>query len=332
MTEHEKDYKQPTLPKSFSIDFLGYDSNSIENMKAYLIPTVTDFSVNFPLTRLEGITIAANYAEGLAKIQSTLVSNPNILQPTDTFEGQGVGMAIPLNRSGELKTHIVFGPAIVGAMAHPKPEKAKELTESLLYHELAHATEYEIRYMALGDSMLSTSLDFLSPLEYYLLKLSNHAWDEYFACRIEKLITGAISNKDDLFFSTQKRLLENSTKYRIQYCAGIISGPKLHYLLGADIKLFITALAYTLGDNDGLRAHKVTNSKAFSFIHKEENPQMQEFHRLLLELWSSLGKWGDIRDFLALNSPTISLLNSLGFSPFERDKEVFLEVKPFPQS
>lgn len=320
---------ETSLSDDFTIRCVGYGHEVSQDIINALIPAVGEFGRHFPLKHLEGITVASDYAEGLKSVQDTLVSNPTRLTPTDFVEGQSVAMAIPLNRSGKLKTHVVFGPMLISAMSQKDPERSRVLTESLLFHELAHATEYEIRYSCLGDAMLSSSLTCFTPLEYYLWNLCSHAWDEYFACKIEKLLTREPSSKDELFFSSLKRLRENSRRYKTRYHLGLIQGPELHTLVGSDIKLFITSLAYVLGDNDGLDTHGVAKSEAFPLIHQEEFQFLKEFHNVLLNLWSTMGKWDSIRDILALNTPAISLFNKLGLTPFQGeddDKDVYLEI------
>jgi hypothetical protein len=118
---------ESSLSEDFVINVIGYSEDTTESVKQLLHTTIENISTLVPLNNLEGITIGINYKDALSHVQKSIVSQTKEFQPTDIAKiGEGAGLAIPIDRSGVLKTHIVFGPMLVTAMCDFDPEKAND--------------------------------------------------------------------------------------------------------------------------------------------------------------------------------------------------------------
>jgi hypothetical protein len=152
-------------------------------------------------------------------------------------------------------------------------------------------------------------------LEQFLWKLSHHAWDEYFACRLGCTLSQVKPSKDELFFSAYENFRQIIRKQRIQYHQYCISLDEFIDIVSDQIHFLLLSMAYVLGENDAVRNQECPKSKAYIFIFEHCQEYLVPFHDILKTLWGRRGKWDSIEELSALNRPTLKLLESLEIYP-----------------
>lgn len=93
------------------------------------------FSRHFDLSRLDGVTVAHDYAQALASLNRGS-DTKHVLTPSD---GHAVGIAMTPSviRDGRLMSHIVFNAVVVAPIVKPDPDSI-QLPVHVIAHECAH--------------------------------------------------------------------------------------------------------------------------------------------------------------------------------------------------
>ena len=317
-----------TIPKDLQIQIKGFDERQAREAGHKLMHVIKKVSRLLPLNNLDGVTVAYDYKEELASVERGCTTNVPTA-PTQDEVGEGVAMELPVMRDGVCKTHIVFGPSIVGLLIHDEPRDLRTVLQ-LVVHELGHAADHEHKRQALGEIMFTPINDLIPDAkEQYLWELSHHIWDEYFASRVSaKWGPDAERFEEELFVKIYSVFRERIREARVKYHWHKMTLEDLFAVIKHNFNLMLLATGYLFGLCDGLEK-PVTDvaPRAAALLNGDDAKQLWRFRDVLLMLWGRLGKWQSYDEFTELNRPTEILLNELEFFVHVMDTgELYMDV------
>ena len=303
-----------TAPEDLQIRLNGFDEKQAKEVGNNMMLVIREVSRILPLNNLDGVTVAYDYKEELASVERGFTTNLPT-EPTQDEIGEGVAMALPVERDGVCKTHIVFGPSIVALLLSDEPGDLNTALQ-LVVHELGHAADHEFKRQALGEIMLDPIDDLLpDKKEQYLWELSHHVWDEYIASRVSaKWGPDSDRFEEELFVTAYSVFRERIREARVEYHWNRMTLEDLLAIVKHNFRLTLMATGYLFGLCDGLEK-PVTDvaPRAADLLNGDDAKHLWQIHHVLLTLWGSLGKWKSYDEFTELNRPTETLLNELEF-------------------
>lgn len=323
------------LPEDLQMQVVGFEEELAQTVGNEIAALVRDLSRYLPLDHLAGVTVAYDYAAALAGIERGFGGKVPPPQATNDEElGQGAAMAVTVERDGIWKTHVVFGPYVVGLLASDM-EGDKAGGYKMVVHELAHAADHEMKRLALGDIWLKSVDELIpDPKEQYLWERSNFIWDEYFASRVSvALYREAEPYEDELFASTYIACQDRLREARREYHWHRINLEELLEVLQHNLRMVLLAAGYLFGLADGLEKNLTEVAPQSAPLLEEDLGQaIMRFHDVLLALWEHRGEWADFDEFLTLNDPTEALLNGLDiYVRTTGDGQVYIDIPPGPE-
>ena len=110
----------------------GFEQELGQKVAEEIITLVREMSRYLPLNNLVGVMVAYDYDAALANIDRGFGGAAPPAQATHDDElGHGTAMAVSVNRDGVWKTHVVFGPYVVGLLAsNNENDKASAPTQT----------------------------------------------------------------------------------------------------------------------------------------------------------------------------------------------------------
>ena len=145
MPTDETDQLPPeTAPADISVTTFDFASTDEASQVAHAIAaTVRAISRVIDLERLDGITVAFDYASALASIDRGY-PNAKVLTPTETREIIGVAMSVNVLREKVAKAHLVFNAnTVLPLLDAASPFFAQAV--SLIAHECGHVEDMTVR-------------------------------------------------------------------------------------------------------------------------------------------------------------------------------------------
>lgn len=177
----EKLLAKSTLPKDIRIVVNGGFQSEDEAKEVW--QTALFFFRMFggllSLEGLEAVTIADDYAGALAQVDRGFKTERTLSATNDDF-GNGLAMAVPVLRDGQLKTHIVIHSNFLRVLVLPENEMRGTAIHTLA-HEAAHAHDHLIESRNF-PSLYGTFIPDYK--EGRLFNLAHMCWNEYIACRL----------------------------------------------------------------------------------------------------------------------------------------------------
>lgn len=319
-----------SLPENLSVQVKGFPEDVGEHLEGIIRSMAGILSREWPLNNLDGVTVAQDYGAALAEIDKGLGEDAPPVQATHDEElGIGTAMAVPVLRNGMLKTHIVYGPVIVGMLV-AEEGGAKGL--KLVAHELAHAADHELKRRVFG-ALWTGTLDELvpDPTAQFLWGMTACIWDEYYANRMSAPIDPHGEYlEDDFFEGTYTAFCDRVRTARRQYHWQEIPLEDFLAVLKTNLRLLMMAAGYLFGLADGLgRDLEAVAPKSAPLLQKDLGQAITRFHDVLLMLWDSAGQWTTFDEFLALNVPAEALLNDLDLYVHTTDEgELYVSIPP----
>jgi hypothetical protein len=317
--------EEPSLPHDFNVQVRGFPEEIANRVGWSILAVAKELSKTLPLENLEGITVGADYREALDAIDRGFPVEIAPPRPTEDSEfGMGVAMALPVNRDGVLKTHIVFDGSIV-AMVDSEDEGEAARAAELLAHEIGHAVDHQFKYEQFGNIYIMQVSDLvLDPVDQYLWDLSHFIWDEYFANRISAAF-GNGEKEEELFLRVYDQYQDKIWESRCDYRDRKKSLDEFLCVVKHNLRLMFLATAYLLGFNDGHEKGAELTPIASEKLGQDE--LLRAFHPILLELWDNRREWTSYNEFLKLNEPALAILHRLYLYPTETDAdELYMDV------
>jgi hypothetical protein len=307
----------PTIPAGMRIQFWGFPEDVANSVGRTISGILTEYSRYLPLENLDGVTVGADYHDALSQVDRGCPEINHSPRPTeDPIVGTGVGMALPVNRSGILKTHLVFGPIIIQRLANdPTSDEFREGVE-IIAHELGHAYDHEMKYQAFGNYAFRKIDEYIPDrLQQYLWELSNHTWDEYCANRIAGILISRARHEPELFQTARDTYRQRIQTFRTKYHWHIITLENFLDEVAHNLRLALLATGYALGIQDALTAYNEPDPALQSLLNDPESAELLAFHPPLLKIWDRRGEWTTYDEIVQLNQPTLALLHSLHLFP-----------------
>ena len=149
----------PTAPASIQVSLYGFaDKLSAERFGDLIAKMVRYISRHINLERLDGITVAFDYDQALARLdRGYKPAKP--LTRTGTEQLVGVAMTPAVLRQGAVKAHMVFhAPFVMHLEEYEDPTPAFRLALYLVAHECGHVEDLKHRDEAFPGNNSSASV------------------------------------------------------------------------------------------------------------------------------------------------------------------------------
>jgi len=317
-----------TIPEDLHIQLRGFEESQAKEVGNALMHLIKEVSRWLPLNNLDGVTVAYDYEEALTNVERGHTTELPT-KPTHDEIGEGVAMALPIMRDGVSKTHIVFGPNIVGLLISDEQRDLNTALQ-LVVHELGHAADHELKRQAFGEFLFSPTDDLIPDLkEQYLWELSHHVWDEYFASRVSaKWGPAGERFEEELFVSAYSVFRERIREARIEYHWHRMTLENFLVVVKYNFHMMLLATGYLFGLCDGLETPATDVApRAATLLNQDDATQLWRIRDVLLALWGRLGEWQSYDEFTEINRPTEALLNELDLFVHVTDKdELYVDV------
>lgn len=173
----EQGSKPTTAPDSFNICARAFDTEERAQQLGALIGTcIRELSRQFDLTRLDGVTVAYDYAQALLDLDRGYETTYQ-LTASDT-NVIGIAMTPSVIRDGDLKSHIVLNAAYVSMLEDFKHEHFGAALHTIA-HECAHVEITHRLDTAFPNFLLRTK--HADARIGYRWQIALACWDEYAA-------------------------------------------------------------------------------------------------------------------------------------------------------
>jgi len=272
------------------------DKAAAERFGGVIAGCVREISRYVDLERLDGITVAYDYDDALAQLDRGFTPSR---QRTRTNDERliGVAMAVPVMRSGIVKSHpVFFAPSVI-----PLENKDDDAFRQALYlvaHECGHVEDLKHRDTCFPGTLLQKT--FTDYEEALLEQVVGAIWEEYAACRVSALFHAEqLQVYEESFVSVVAGARERSNvliqAYRIHGDIDRVLQEAGHELLEP-----LRMAAYLAGHMDGIDVSEKDVPAAMACLASSPYagcvPDLQE---ALREIWSKRGQWRH-RRFLLL--------------------------------
>lgn len=334
-SQHEPDRVENTsLPSDFCISFLGFDENRARVTGEKMAYIIKSLGAHLPLENLDGVTVAIDYQKALAELDRGHPDQPNSLEPTDDpIVGIGIAMALPVNRDGVLKTHIVFSPMIAAYLFNEDDNEGIRAAIDLIAHELGHVVDNEWKYRRFGNYAFQTLDDFVSSqLDRYLWQLSSNVWGEYCANRIASMLVQRTSDDLEVFIKARDTFVERITSARLSYHRNLSSLEDFLSVLASNLRIVLCSTGNLLGRADAHPDGEGVDPTIQTALDASESAPYVGFQPCLRDLWDRHESWDSYSEFMCLNKPTLDLLHKFEIYPKEiEDGQLYIDVpyEPF---
>ena len=291
---------------TIDINITAWSNDKIRKQAARvaLEALVSDFvkTRNYDLSRLEGITVAADLDRALAEFDDGGLETGRTLTRT-RGDSEGVGMTPVCIRDGSARCH-TFHAALTIAHLVAGPSQSTDaynLARYTIAHELGHAHDLAQRARHLERFIIRSPGDLLTPSVFW--QLAEICWNEYAACQLScetyPPILSALS--EQLFLTLQD--FKQSVRAMIMKCK--VAGSSAPVFPGAIDSLYpvLKYSSYVLGHLDGLKiAMPPQISTALSNAGLSE--LFADLANVLREMWRTYPAWTE----LTVYDPLISFL------------------------
>lgn len=304
-----------TLPGNISVQVSGLSKEDATKLGHSILAFAGELSRYIDLDRLDGITVAYDYADALAKLDRGYETTHKLTPSTEL--AWGIAMTPSVKREGIIKSHIVFNAAVIFPLHDMENEHFDEALH-ILAHECAHVEITKATDVAFPHTLLEKQYDNL--LDAFTGQIISACWDEYAACRIS-----ANFGKDSLPAYSETFVLalqeirlranECIRSYRIHGNHGRILEEVAGYY--GDLLKFAS---YLLGhvDGKGIEIAEVSAVAEALGDHWFE-PFFQQLHKALRAIWDQFGQWESPELFDVIGSIVIDLLADIGMTFYQND-------------
>jgi hypothetical protein len=167
----------PSLPTNLRYHFHGFANEATDEWRDLISSTLSTISSWLNLERLDGVTVAVDYADALASLERGFQASRPLRPSTEI--ARGVAMAAPVLRDGVLKAHLMLDATHLNELI--RGARDREFLY-LLAHECAHVADMRTRDLAFPNFFLRQGAPDLETEIRWQTSLS--CWEEYAACRL----------------------------------------------------------------------------------------------------------------------------------------------------
>jgi len=329
-----------TLPVNTPLTFKGAmegdDERSIKTFSDTLGSHLGAISTHIDLTRLDGVTVATDYANAVANIDRGVLTSVDSTRPTDDGIAVGVAMTIAVLRDATVKSHIVLSHALVRPIMKPEEPGPYGMAVQALAHECAHV-EVQHRFDSAFPNLTlrpapSTWDAFDIEKWRYAIQLT---FDEYAASRRSASFgVNPLSGYVEALLNTLDRTATGSMQILRAWVIDRDFTQVLHGMLKLYGDLFVRS-AYVLGTMDGLEME--VDDAPMSLRDRLERLGLEacfvELHGICQSLMAEYGHWPDTSAFESIGNLLEDVLASKGVSVTVRpDGALWVDVDIPPRS
>lgn len=326
LSQPEWTSRPSTAPEAFVVSCRGFATEEhAQRLGRTVGEHIRALSRIFNLCRLDGVTVAYDYAEALLGLDVGYATNHQ-LKPS---EGDVVGIAMTptVLREGVLKSHIVLNAAFVEALEQPDNDSYRQSLHTLA-HECAHV-ETSFHF----DTAFPGTLRRKTVPNARLLHRWNTfiaCWDEYSATRLSAGIGHDPTNDYENTFiarlaDTRDRANKLITAYRLHGNVDQILD-EIYCAYGNLLKF----TAYHLGNLDGAGIDVMARSATVNALRDHWfEPYFHRMKNACQNIARNEGQWKDLTDFEAIGDLLDDLVNFGGLTVSEEpDGSLYVDI-PF---
>ena len=283
-----------TAPDSFNICARAFDTEERAQQFGSLVGTlIRELSRQFDLSRLDGVTVAYDYAQALLDLDRGYETTYQLTASDKHVIG--IAMTPSVIRHGTLKSHIVLNAAYVSMLEDLKHEHFGAALHTIA-HECAHVEITHKLDMAFPDFLLRTR--HADARIGYRWQIILSCWDEYAATMLSAGFgTEPTEGYEDTFLKslrdTKQQANEHIKAYRLHGSIDQVLG-QVYVEYGEMLKFS----AYLLGNLRGLdrqlselpRSVKALEGHWFA-------PYLTRLDAALRDISKAYGKWTDKDSF-----------------------------------
>lgn len=306
--------RDSTGPGWIAITFRGdFDEALRKRMAEVTGQIVAEACWTIPLDRLDGITFADDYAEGLRTLDRGFPAAEPV-EPYQSEAGSGVAQAPTVLRDGVVKGHVVMDGALARSIIGEDP-MYRAIAVHALVNQLALVGCTEIFDEAMPGVLLRP---FNDGFDHDRQSCVWPGWHGYFAARASAAFNPAHSKLEAEILLNG--LLDAQTAIpasRLAY--------RQHGDLGRLFREVLPRIAFVLehagdllGHADGLGAQPLADEPELVALLDQLGLRnwIASYHRQLALLWDLRGEWTGFDEFLALNPNAERLLWQFGIFPW----------------
>jgi len=332
MPEHPHEPEQPPSSSLLPIPIClrGFANEDIGKAAGQrILGLLYGLGTRFDLSRLDGVTVAYDYVDALAKLDRGYEQSRRLERTSDGVV-EGVAMTPAVMRNGKVLAHIVLHAGIVEWLEDENSPQF-EYGLGILAHEAAHVHDLECRDRAFQGMMLQLRLE---PEEEVLFSLADACWSEYAACRLSSDFCSAQREGFEATFCTVLAATRDEGNacilaYRFHGNIGQLL-TEIADLYGGLAKYFSYLLGNLAGGNFSELAplaHKLIQETPYI------QPLLQTLTGTLESLWTTYGSWSNGRaEYEPLMKFARELLSVAGIELSTEQGGLYVHVPVTPET
>lgn len=303
------DLPPTTTPQALPVAVLGFDNRDAAEALGRAVGEIAMTLGSFmDLSTLDGITIGYDYDAALASLDQGMEGLPP-LDRTDTMELQGVAKTCQVVRQGQVRSHIVFGAAMLVPLiaGDAVTEADRQTAVGLVAHECGHVQVNACSEALVPDARLGARIaDFERSV---LFPIANVLWDEYAVCR---LVARFAPQQNGQHAETLDAVLPGARERADAAIRAYRLDGDLRRLLGEAATELVTPLkaaAYLLGGMDagGLDWDGFVDTRA-ALVASGYADAIDRMRAACARLWDTRAAWSVEEDVLA---PLVELVRDV---------------------
>lgn len=329
--EDDSQLPPPTAPTILSVSLQGFaspeDAERFGNVMAGIVKHISRY---IDLERLDGITVAFDYDDALAKLDRGVKPSRQLRRTKDGHDC-GLGMAPAVLRDGVVKAHMLFWAPTVLAL---EDSTSKNFLNAfnIVAHECGHVQDMKNRDLCFPGIFLRYTP--LNQEEMALERFAGDFWDEYAACR-----ASAVFGEEQASFY-EKSFLE-ALKDARERANAAIRLYRVHRSVDRVLEEAATPLCMPLRYASCFFGHLDERNMSLDEFPRVRDLLSVNFYEsfmnrlkdVLRNLWSRRGHWASISEFDPLRSIVRDLLADLGmFFRLLPDGRLYVDIPFKPET
>jgi hypothetical protein len=282
-----------TAPDNYSITTHGCGTEESQEIANVLFDIIIELGRYMDLERLDGITIAADYAAALSQLDRGFKAQTP-LAPTEVH-GTGVAMTPMVIRDGIVKSHIVFDLAILRQIVDFQGEHW-QLVFQIVAHECAHVHDHKVWDVTFPNILLNQKYTDIEAS--FLWQIAHACWSEYAATRLSaKMGVDQTAAYEETFITALSATRERANTFIRAYRMHGNHTQILAEVCGEYGNLMKFA-SYLIGHLAGSENQLSAAPKAQEALSDHWFASFFErLQKCLQALWEHYGTWSSLSDF-----------------------------------
>lgn len=310
----------PSLPENLPYHFHGFSDEAADQWRQIISSALSTISSWLNLERLDGVTVAVDYAAALASLDRGFQAT-RPLQPSGEM-ARGVAMAAPILRGGVLKAHLMLDATHINELIRSEGARNNEFIY-LLAHECAHVAYMRERDLAFPGFFLQQGAPDLEMEQRWQTSLS--CWEEYAACRLSATFFPNQILYYEQTFSDVLDLARDRADQRIGSYGLHGHEQRLVVEVAREYRGLMTYASYVIGHLTGAQMELSEALQAKLDGHWFA-PFYVELEAALQALWERAGQWTEWSEFDPVGHIGRRVMRDGGVDFRRIGSQIFLDV------